>query len=98
MVVYSRNKDMLLVFIEVQSSPMLFTERKAILGAANVIQFLCKSTAIMILESLLYIKSVSYKNNSRLGSVKIPETEATINRIRSCRKKDFPCSTATTHS
>ena len=37
---YSKDGKKLLTFIEVQSSPMLYTERKTILGAANVIRFL----------------------------------------------------------
>ena len=41
--VYNEDSSKLLLLIEVNSSPMIFTERKAVLGAADMIRFLRNS-------------------------------------------------------
>ena len=53
MLLYSKDGKKLLTFIEVQSSPMLYTERKTILGAINVICFL-RSTDLDFTEFIAF--------------------------------------------
>ena len=50
---YSKDGKKLLTFIEVQSSPMLYTERKTILGAMSFVFYVA---LIWILQSLLCLQ------------------------------------------
>ena len=43
MIVYDEQHKKLLLLIEVQSSPMVYSERKAVIGAANALRFLRNS-------------------------------------------------------
>ena len=43
MIVYDEQRKKLLLLIEVQSSSMVYSERKAVIGAANVLRFLRNS-------------------------------------------------------